>query len=178
MPKKNKDVQQHDELSRVFSENLRKLRGNRSQSELAKALGIEHQSSYHRYEAGLIPGGRMLHKMAKVLGVPIDQLFKAGAVDGVSPIFALDEFIRENFKAKPLHELKFDEVEKCLSYALEMVTKSVMPVKSIYALAFLLLNSELQKRMNNPPPEVRARIAKWMKDEGLSLPIGEAPNAG
>lgn len=159
-----------DELGRVFAENLRKLRGTRSQQELAKVLGIEHQSSYHRYESGQIPSGKMLHRMAKVLGVSMGQLFEPGAVDGVSPIFALDSFIRENFKAKPITELSYDELQKCLSYSLEMITKSAMPIKSIYATAFLLVNGELQKRMENPPPDVRAKMEQWYKEQGLKLP--------
>jgi transcriptional regulator with XRE-family HTH domain len=158
------------ELGRVFSENLRKLRGDQSQAEFASRLGIPHQQTYQRYESGLVPSGEILHRMSKLLAVSIDQLFEPGGVDGMAPIFVVDTFIRENFRAKPLHELTFDEVQQCLTYALELLAKSAMPIRSIYASIFIALNRELQKRMENPPPDVRAKMEQWYKEQGLKLP--------
>lgn len=63
-----------NETQRNFSAFLRRVRGERSQSEFAAFLGISSQATYSRYEGGQIPDGEVLLKIASKLGVTIDDL--------------------------------------------------------------------------------------------------------
>ncbi len=67
-------------LSKSFSDALSKARGDRSQAEFARMLGIANQQTYQRYEAGLVPGGIVLYHIATRLGVTVDQLLTGGKV--------------------------------------------------------------------------------------------------
>jgi transcriptional regulator with XRE-family HTH domain len=64
-----------------FSEALKRLRGEVSQAEFARRLGIEHQATYQRYEAGRIPKAPELHRMATRIGVTVEDLLE-GKVEG------------------------------------------------------------------------------------------------
>lgn len=69
---------QNDSVSRNFSEALRRARGDRSQAEFARLLGIPSQQTYQRYEGGLVPGGGVLLRIANKLGVTVDELLQGG----------------------------------------------------------------------------------------------------
>lgn len=68
----------NDSLSKAFAESLLSARGDRSQAEFARLLGIPSQQTYQRYENGLIPSGKVLHQIAARLGVTIDALLSEG----------------------------------------------------------------------------------------------------
>lgn len=67
-----------DSLSKSFAEALVKARGERSQAEFARALGIANQQTYQRYENGLVPSGLVLYNIATRLGVSVDALLTGG----------------------------------------------------------------------------------------------------
>ena len=73
-------VSQHtkDTLSAAFAESLLSARGDRSQAEFARYLGIANQQTYQRYEQGLVPSGKVLHSIASKIGVTIDALLTTG----------------------------------------------------------------------------------------------------
>jgi len=61
-------------MKKSFCERLRDLRGDDSQSTIARKLGLSQQS-YARYETGVVlPGLEQLHHMCCVLGVSSDWL--------------------------------------------------------------------------------------------------------
>lgn len=61
--------------------NLKMLRGERSQMEFARFLGISNQVTYHRYENGRVPRASGLQQIASRIGITVDEL--------LSPISAL-----------------------------------------------------------------------------------------
>lgn len=69
---------QKSSLARNFAESLRSARGNRSQAEFARYLGIKHQQTYQAYESGRVPDGETLHQISSKLGVTIDALLSGG----------------------------------------------------------------------------------------------------
>jgi len=75
-------VLQHinDNIAKAFAEALVKARGDRSQAEFARMLGIANQQTYQRYERGLVPGGLVLYNIATRLGVTVDMLLTGGKV--------------------------------------------------------------------------------------------------
>lgn len=52
-----------------FSSRLRALRGDRTQSEFSKFLGIASQQTYQNYERGRVPKPAVLQRIAQQLGV-------------------------------------------------------------------------------------------------------------
>ena len=66
--------QQKSIIAKNFAESLRSARGNRSQAEFARYLGIKHQQTYQAYESGRVPDGETLHQISLKLGVTIDAL--------------------------------------------------------------------------------------------------------
>lgn len=62
------------DFSKILSANLRGARGNRSQAEFARILGIKHQQTYHNYEAGQPPKGDVLLQIARRLGTTCEKL--------------------------------------------------------------------------------------------------------
>jgi transcriptional regulator with XRE-family HTH domain len=64
--------------SKYFCEQLRRLRGDRSQAEIANNIGLSQQN-YSRYESGFVmPKHDALHKIAKYFCVSIDDLLTSG----------------------------------------------------------------------------------------------------
>jgi transcriptional regulator with XRE-family HTH domain len=60
--------------SKYFCDQIRRLRGDRSQAETANNIGISQQN-YSRYESGFVmPKHDALHKIAKYFCVSIDDL--------------------------------------------------------------------------------------------------------
>lgn len=60
-----------------FCDRLKRLRGGRSQSEMARICGIPQQN-YNRYESGsVMPKHDALHKIAKQFNVTVDQLLSS-----------------------------------------------------------------------------------------------------
>lgn len=58
----------------MLTENLKKLRGNRTQEEIAKKLGIS-RARYSHYENGIRePDNKMLEELANLYNVTIDKL--------------------------------------------------------------------------------------------------------
>lgn len=70
--------QQKSRIAVNFAESLRSARGNRSQAEFARYLGIKHQQTYQAYESGRVPDGETLHQISIKLGVTIDALLSGG----------------------------------------------------------------------------------------------------
>lgn len=64
-----------EDLSKKFSERLKALRGEKSQADFAKELGISNSVTYHRYEAGRIPKMEILKSLADKLGIDVNELF-------------------------------------------------------------------------------------------------------
>lgn len=63
--------------AKAIGEKLRKLRGDRSQAEVAKALGIT-QAALSAYETGIrIPRDELKIKLAAYYGVTIESIFFA-----------------------------------------------------------------------------------------------------
>lgn len=62
-------------------ERIRLVRGNRTQTEFAKALGVKKQNYISRYERGRIPSPDLLVRIAEMGRVSIDWLLtgKKGA---------------------------------------------------------------------------------------------------
>jgi transcriptional regulator with XRE-family HTH domain len=79
-------VSQHtnNSLSANFSTALATARGNRTQAEFARYLGIPSQQTYQRYENGLIPSGKVLHQISRKLGVTVDSLLVGQPAENVS----------------------------------------------------------------------------------------------
>lgn len=61
-------------INEVFSRNLEKFRGNRTQKDIAKALGMSLKA-YNRLENGTLPRSSLFPKLARILGVPETTLF-------------------------------------------------------------------------------------------------------
>lgn len=58
----------------VFGPNLRALRGESSQAEFAKLLGLANQVTYHRYENGRVPRAEVLQQIADRVGLTVNDL--------------------------------------------------------------------------------------------------------
>jgi len=58
----------------AFAANLLGLRGDRSQVEFARLLGIKNQATYQRYEKGRLPRSAILEAIAKKMGVSVSEL--------------------------------------------------------------------------------------------------------
>jgi transcriptional regulator with XRE-family HTH domain len=71
MQVKKQQIQQNGD---VFSSNLRKARGESTQSDFAKWLGINSQQTYRNYEGGRIPSAPKLGIISKQIGVSVDDL--------------------------------------------------------------------------------------------------------
>ena len=65
-------------ISQNFSRALLAARGDRTQAEFARLLGIANQQTYQRYEKGLVPSGEILFHIATKLGVTVDTLLTGG----------------------------------------------------------------------------------------------------
>ena len=105
-------MRQHrnDILSKNFSTTLLELRGSLSQAEFARKLGIPSQQTYQRYEKGLIPSGEILHQIASVVGVKIDDLLHGNDTQKNSEVFEKSEFLMKETPTPYGHEAK------CLEY--------------------------------------------------------------
>ncbi|MBI3802734.1 MAG: helix-turn-helix transcriptional regulator [Nitrospirae bacterium] len=68
-------------------ERIRLVRGNRTQTEFAKALGVKKQNYISRYERGRIPSPDLLVRIAEMGRVSIDWLLtgKKGAGRATAP---------------------------------------------------------------------------------------------
>jgi len=68
-------------------ERIRAVRGNRTQTEFAKALGVKKQNYISRYERGRIPSPDLLVRIAEMGRVSIDWLLtgKKGAGRATPP---------------------------------------------------------------------------------------------
>jgi transcriptional regulator with XRE-family HTH domain len=60
--------------ARHFSRNLRVLRGELSQQEFSKLLGLNNQVTYHRYENGRLPRPKILSQIAGILGITKEEI--------------------------------------------------------------------------------------------------------
>src|SRR6202044_3268177 len=60
----------------------KKARGDRSQAEFARFLGILSQATYQRYERGRVPDGMVLHQIATRLGVKMESLLSGEPAKG------------------------------------------------------------------------------------------------
>lgn len=54
--------------------NLKAIRGEASQADFAKVLGIANQVTYHRYESGRVPKAEILHEISDRLGISLEEL--------------------------------------------------------------------------------------------------------
>ena len=72
-------------------ERIRAVRGKRTQTEFAKALGVKKQNYISRYERGRIPSPDLLVRIAEMGKVSIDWLLtgKRGAKGGGAKITSL-----------------------------------------------------------------------------------------
>lgn len=61
-------------MAKRFGARLRLCRGELSQAEFARILGLPNQATYHRYEAGRIPKLETLCGLARRLGISLDQI--------------------------------------------------------------------------------------------------------
>ena len=66
-----------DTLNVLFKPDaLRRLRGDRSKAEMARAVGVTHQV-YSNWEAGQIPGGDNVFRLVRLFGrAVLDDLFE------------------------------------------------------------------------------------------------------
>lgn len=74
-------------------ERIRAVRGKRTQTEFAKALGVKKQNYISRYERGRIPSPDLLVRIAEMGRVSIDWLLtgKKGAKGGEAKIASFSE---------------------------------------------------------------------------------------
>jgi transcriptional regulator with XRE-family HTH domain len=61
-------------LAKNFAAALLKARGDKSQAEFSRFLGLKHQQTYQAYEAGRVPDGETLFQIASKLGLSFDEL--------------------------------------------------------------------------------------------------------
>lgn len=110
---------------RIIGERLRKLRGNLSQEEFAKKLGISVRG-YQNYEAGeRIPKGKILSKIAVACNVTTDFVLTGeGFVflldkisDAISSQMGVDR-IKES--ERPRYSLRSDIADKIMNLLGEM----------------------------------------------------------
>ena len=80
-----------NEISNIFSRNLKRLRGNRTQAEFAKHLGFQTQAGYSRYENGIVPGQRVLTRIANKLGMDPRDLLTAKPEAKEKPLIPREE---------------------------------------------------------------------------------------
>lgn len=87
-------------IREVFAENLREIRGNRTQAYMAEAVGIS-LSTYQKMELGNVPQAHNLEVLANGLGVPETRLFfDSDLVTQPTPEQAL-EVLATVVKSKP-----------------------------------------------------------------------------
>ena len=74
------------EYLRCFSESLKKARGERSQADFTRFLGIKNQQTYQRYEDGKrLPNAAMIHQIANKLGVTVESLLTGNVPAAIYP---------------------------------------------------------------------------------------------
>ena len=73
------------ELRANFSKALLKARGDRNQAEFARFLGLNSQQAYQRYEAGRIPKGDVLYRIACLLGTTMEALLLGPNAQNTQP---------------------------------------------------------------------------------------------
>jgi len=107
-----------ESFSKNFSEALRRARGDRSQAEFARVLGLDHQATYARYEKdGRIPSGEVLYQMASRIGISMEELLL-----GYKPIS--ESALREN---APAYGATIEEITKEFISLLVEEAKQPMP---------------------------------------------------
>jgi transcriptional regulator with XRE-family HTH domain len=82
-------------INKVFALNLRNLRGDRNQEEIAELAKVPTRT-YQRYEAGVLPKRRQITaRLARALKVPESRLFlDPDAMPKVTPAQAVDVILR------------------------------------------------------------------------------------
>ncbi len=87
----------NEQKHNFFAVNLRKLRGARSQQEMADLLGFKSYQAYQRYESGVVPSHRKLMRIASKLKVsPQDLLYAELSITATRE--STKESTRESFK--------------------------------------------------------------------------------
>ena len=79
------------EFSRIFSERLKKLRGERGKSAFGRLLGITNPSTYHNYESGRVPDSQTVKEIAEKCNVTVDWLLGRDAPTVVSGMAVVDQ---------------------------------------------------------------------------------------
>jgi transcriptional regulator with XRE-family HTH domain len=114
---------QSGNFSKAFGDNLKRLRGPRTQAAFARFLGITNQSTYHRYESGRVPSLEILGHIASQVGVTIGELLasrppdEAKTAEASFPLRLSDftdaeltdiiSFLLADARARPLHVKDF-----------------------------------------------------------------------
>ncbi|MFY9268533.1 MAG: helix-turn-helix transcriptional regulator [Candidatus Manganitrophaceae bacterium] len=81
-------------------ERIRLVRGNRTQTEFAKALGVKKQNYISRYERGRIPAPDLLVRIAEMGKVSIDWLLTGKRAIGRAAVPPQGRLVR------PLRQVK------------------------------------------------------------------------
>jgi len=84
-------------LSNNFAAALKNARGDRSQAEFSRLLGLKHQQTYQAYEAGRVPDGETLYQIATKLGITFDELLLGTkwAPDDKQMMIVIGKFVQE-----------------------------------------------------------------------------------
>lgn len=92
-------------LEEVFKANLKRLRGNRTQAEIAESAGIPLRS-YQHAESGIVPQGPNRQAIARALGVQETTLFMDPELSGDAALEA------ENRQLKRLNAAQDQQLHK------------------------------------------------------------------
>lgn len=135
-------------LQQLFALRLKTARGNLSQAEFARFLGIKHQQTYQRYEGGQIPSGDILHQIAFRLGVKLDDLLPTEHASGAGNM-------GERTALFQMGDLSNDQLMECVNFlsgerkrAPEAFQRFVVPL-------FELLAKEIGDRARGETKEKR-----------------------
>jgi transcriptional regulator with XRE-family HTH domain len=113
-------------------ERIRAVRGKKTQTEFAKALGVKKQNYISRYERGRIPSPDLLVQIARMGRVSIDWLLtgkpgRAGAASPLKRVEAQEQHDRQRARGRASSSLgRSDRYEPDLARSLRLRTPSIV----------------------------------------------------
>ena len=130
-----------NDLEKKFSARLKEARGDRSQADFADFLGVSNQASYSRYEAGRIPDGDILFRIALKLETSVEELL-TGRGPSKQAVIMGDQIIGGDVQLPE----QTAEIEQELAETASGVPGNKRPVKKALIDRVLKQALELKKR--------------------------------
>lgn len=149
-------------LGRNFSARLKELRGHRSQDLFSKSLGINHQQTYQRYEAGKIPSGEILHQIAVNAGTTVDWLLGEGTTPTAKSLNteALGRRLDDS-QLEGIRELSDQQLEDFTARNLEQLKGCEAGFESLFLdIAARLVWEKIERVLGQNPNIDRTRACK------------------